>query len=95
MNLNMPGYQKFRQKFIELFKIVAKTSAVLYKLDLPSTNPLYPVIYISQLNSYLSSVTPILSCTPASILLEGEERYQIERLLKHRGCGHRIQYLVR
>ena len=78
------------------FPIIHKFSDLVYKLKLPAQWRLHPVFHASLLTPFISTPEhgPSFPEPPPDIV-EGEEEYEIEAILAHRGKGQRRQYLVK
>ena len=81
VRLKNPGARKLLPKWIGPYKVVKRIGAVAYQLDLPSNMKLHDVFHISLLREYHSdgTVQP-----PPPLLIEGEEEFEVDRLLDHR-----------
>ena len=51
----------------------------------------HPVFHISLLKVYSGTPLP----PPSPIIVDGEEEYQVEKIIKHKLLRNRTQYLVR
>ena len=78
------------------FRITKKLSDLVYELQLPKQWKIHPVFHASLLTPYHTTVEhgPNYSEPPPDII-EGEEEYEIEDLVAHKGKGARRQYLVK
>ena len=70
-------------------------SPVAYRLDLPPTWRIHPVFYVlnlkrfHRLEEFKRKEQP-----PSPIVVDGEEEYKVEAILRHKGKGARCLYLV-
>lgn len=98
---------KFTSKYIGPVEVVSKISDLVYKLQLPlSMSRTHNTFHVSRLRRYTPSppqfstrVTLPPSEPPAELLDNGEEVWEVERILKKRtrryGRGSRTEYLVK
>ena len=96
VRLKSPGAKKLLPKWIGPYKVTHKIGKVAYQLDLPSNLKIHDVFHVSLLHPYLSdgTVQP-----PPPILIEGEEEFEVDRILDHRDKrlrkGTTREYLVK
>ena len=87
---------KFAPKREGPFKIKKVLSTLSYQLDLPKSWKIHPTFHISLLSPYKETDTHGPNyIRPPPELVNGEEEYEVERILKHRGRPKRHQYLIR
>ena len=87
---------KFAPKRKGPFKIKKVLSTLSYQLDLPKSWKIHPTFHISLLSLYKETDTHGPNyIRPPPELVNGEEEYEVERILKHRGHPKRHQYLIR
>ena len=97
---NQPS-KKLQNKFLGPFKIIAKISAVAYKLELPSTMKIHPVFHVSLLKRYTPNNDDLFPdrqvIPPTPILVNDTEEFEVEDIISDRKHGrNRIQqYLVK
>jgi len=103
-NLRMMGDKrtpKLAAKYIGPFTIKRVVNNNAYELDLPSTMHRHPVINVSDLKSYRDGaishpdrLPPHDRPPPELIQEDGEEVYEVERIIGQRKRGRSVQYLV-
>ena len=87
---------KFTPKREGPFKIKKVLSTLSYQLELPKAWKIHPTFHISLLSPYKETETHDPNyIRPPLELVNGEEEYEVERILKHRGRPKRHQYLIR
>ena len=99
---NQPS-KKLQNKFLGPFKIIAKISAVAYKLELPSTMKIHPVFHVSLLKRYTPNNDNLFPdrqiIPPAPILVNDTEEFEVEEILDQRitkqGNRSTPQYLIK
>ena len=86
---------KIRRRWIGPFKVLKVISPVAYKLDLPPTWRIHPVFHVSNLKRYHRSTEfERTEKPPPPVMVEGEEEYEVEAILRHKGTKSRRLYLV-
>ena len=97
LSLRMTGARKLMPKFVGPFKVLQRINEVAYKLELPGTMKVHDVFHVSVLKRYEED--PNLTPPPPPTLVDGEEFYNVEHILRHRerrvGRSMRTEYLVR
>ncbi len=78
------------------FKVVRQISPLAYEINIPKTWHVHPVFHVSLLrpaiiNETLHPEPP----EPPPELIHGEEEYEAESILQHRGTKRRREYLVK
>ena len=70
-------------------------SPAAYRLDLPPTWRIHPVFHISNLKRFhRSEEFKREEQPPSPIVVDGEEEYEVEATLRHKGKGAQRLYLV-
>ena len=86
---------KLRRRWIGPFRVVKVVSPLAYEVDLPPGWKIHPVFHVSNLKRYARSPEFIRSETPPPPeLVDGEEEYKVEAILRHKGSGARRLYQV-
>src|SRR6266436_5267010 len=98
-HLKLP-YQKAKltPKRLGPFKITKEISPVAYRLALPTNWRIHNVFHASLLNPYHETNTHGPNFTrPPPDLVEGEEEFEVERIVAHRTFGRSkcLQYLIK
>ena len=77
------------------YKIIEDISPVVYRLDLPPAWRIHLVFHVSALKRYNRSAEFIrVERSPSPIVIEGEEEYEVEGILQHKGEGASHRYLA-
>jgi hypothetical protein len=78
------------------FKILRKISTLNYELELPKTIKIHPVFHVSLLEPYKETTIPNRHQEPPPPTeVEGEDEYEIEKILDARLWRNQKQYLVK
>ena len=86
---------KLRRRWVGPFKIAKVISPVAYGLDLPPAWRVHPVFHVSNLKRFKRSKEfEREDQPPPPVMVEGEEEYEVEAILRHKGKGARRLYLV-
>ena len=96
LNLNTMVPRKLLQRRIGPFLITKQLSAVNYQLKLPTTYRIHPVFHVSLLTPYRENdVHGPNFLEPPPDVLNGEEEFEVEAILGHRGSSSRRQYKIK
>ena len=86
---------KLRRRWVGPFKVEKVVSPVAYRLSLPPSWKIWPVFHLSNLKRFRQSNEFVREDQPLPpILVDGEEEYEVEGILRHKGDGARRRYLV-
>ena len=94
-NIKMNYHKKIGLKREGPFEIVKVIRPVTYQLKLPPTWKIHPVFHTTLLRQYKE--TDVYGANfprPLPDIIEGEEVYKVEQILKHRKQGRGYQYYV-
>ena len=93
VNQHLPS--KLHRHWIEPYRVAKVISPVAYGLDLPPTWRIHPVFHVSNLKRFhRSEEFEREERPPSPIVVDGEEEYEVEAILRHKGKGARRLYLV-
>lgn len=96
-NLRYPTEsKKFNPKWEGPFPITKVLSPLTYQLKLPPSWRIHPIFHATLLSPFMNTDThgPAFSKPPPD-QIEGEEEYEVEAIIAHRGNGTRCQYLIK
>ena len=93
VNQHLPS--KLRRRWIGPYRVTRVISPVAYGLDLPPAWRIHPVFHVSNLKRFQRSKEFEREERPPSlVVVDGEEEYEVEAILRHKGKGARCLYLV-
>ena len=82
-NLKLKGKtENFKPKYVGPFPTLKMVGENACELELPEAMKIYPVVNVSQVKKYHSSLQ-----RPAPIEIDGKEQYKVEDILDHRRSG--------
>jgi len=83
--------EKLTERFVGSYRVKEIISSNAVKLELPSTVRIHPVVNISRVRRYEGQRKE----QPAPVIIEGEEEWEVERILNKRKVRGKDKYLVR
>ena len=86
--------EKLTERFIGPYKVKKIISANAVELELPSTIKIHPVVNISRICRYIGQVEGQKKEQPAPVIIEGEEEWEVERILNKQWIRGKDKYLV-
>ena len=92
----MNGPKKLQMKRTSLFEIEEVVSRMAFRLHIPSQWKIHPVFHASLLTNYMETTEHSPNfLQPPPALIDGEEEYEVEVVLRHRGKPGRCTFLIR
>ena len=87
---------KIRRHYLGPFKVVKIISPVAYTLELPSSWRIHLTFHVEKLKKFERSeeFKRNISSPPESLEVEGEQEFEVEAIMRHRGSTSRREYLV-
>jgi len=86
--------EKLTERFVGLYKVKSIISANAVELQLPPTVHIHPVVNVSKLQMYKPQVEGQQVAKPAPVIVEGEEEFEIEKILNRRRIQGKDKFLV-
>ena len=86
--------EKFTEHFVGPYKVKAIIFSNAIELELPRTIKIHPVVNISRVQKYKSQVEGQKKETPQPVEIEGEEEWEVEKIMNKRKVRGRDKYLV-
>ena len=94
-NINLIGSKKLKPKFIGPFSIEELIGAVAYHLKLPpSMDRIHPTFHVGLLKHYIPGGDGQAKNTNPAVDYEGNEEYEVEKIVEARGIGRRKKFRV-
>ena len=95
--LNLKDYQTTQPRYEGPFEIIEKLSLVTFRLRMPPRyRALHPVFHTSKLTQYSESTIRGQKATPPPpTLIQGQEEWEVEKILDSRQRQGKNEYLVR
>jgi len=87
--------EKLMERFVGPYKIKKIISLNTVDLELSSTVKIHPVVNIGRIQRYVGQVKGQKKEQPAPVVIEGEEEWEVERILNKQRIRGKDKYLVR
>ena len=87
--------EKLTERFVGPYKIKKIVSSNVVELELPSIVKIHPVVNVSRICHYIRQVEGQRKEQLALVIIEGEEEWEVERILNKRWIREKNKYLVR
>jgi len=87
--------EKLTERFVGPYRVKEIISLNAVKLELSSTVKIHPVVNVSRVRRYVGQVEGQRKEQPAPVIIEGEEEWEVERILNKRKVRGKDKYLVR
>jgi len=86
--------EKLTERFVGPYKIKKIISTNAVELELPSTIKIHSVVNMSRIRRYVGQVEGQRKEQPAPVVIEGEEKWEVERILNKQQIRGKDKYLV-
>jgi len=87
--------EKLTERFVGPYKVKSIVSMNAIELELPSTIKIHLVVNVSRGRRYTSQVEGQKKEVPQPVVIEGEEEWEMEKIMNKRRVQGRDKYLVR
>ena len=87
--------EKLTERFVGPYRIKKIVLSNTIELELPSTVKIHPVVNVSRIRRYVRQVEGQRKEQPLPVIIEGEEEWEVERILNKRRVRGKDKYLVR
>jgi len=86
--------EKLTERFVGPYKVKSIVSINTIELELPSTVKIHLVVNVSRVQRYTSQVEGQKKEMPQPVVIEGEEEWEVEKIMNKRQVRGRDKYLV-
>jgi len=86
--------EKLTERFVGPYRIKKIVSSNTVELELPSTIKIHLVVNVSRIQRYVGQVEGQRKEQPAPVVIEGEEEWEVERILNKQWIRGKDKYLV-
>jgi len=87
--------EKLTERFVGPYKVKSIVSMNAIELELSSIVRIYPVVNVSRVQRYTSQVEEQKKEMPQPMVIEGEEEWEMEKIMNKRRVQGKDKYLVR
>jgi len=87
--------EKLTEHFVGPYKIKGIISSNTVELELPKSIRIHPVVNISRVRLYKPQVEGQKKIPPKLVIIEGEEEFEMEKILNKRIVQRKEKFLVR
>ena len=82
------------ERFVGPYKVKKIISSNAVELELPNTIKIHPVVNVSRIYRYVGQVEEQKREQPAPVIIDGEEEWEVERILNKQQIRGKDKYLV-
>jgi len=86
--------EKLTERFVGPYIIKGIISSNAIELDLPKSIKIHPVVNVSRVQFYTSQVKGQKKVPPKLVIIEGEEEFEVEKILNKRVVWGKEKFLV-
>jgi len=86
---------KLTERFIGPYKVKKVISANAIELELLSTVKIHPAVNVSRVHKYRNQVEGQRKEMPRPVVIEEEEKWEVEKILNKRKVREKEKFLVR
>jgi len=87
--------EKLTERFVGPYKVKRVISTNAVELELPKTIKIHPVVNVSRIRRYKEQVQGQKKQPALPVIIEGEEEYEVEKIINKRKRYGKWEYLVR
>jgi len=86
--------EKLMEHFVGPYKVKGIVSSNAIELELPKSIKIHPVVNISRVRLYKPQVEGQKKTLPKPVIIEGEEEFEVEKILNKRMVWEKDKFLV-
>jgi len=86
--------EKLMERFVGPYKVKKIISSNAVELELPNTIKIHPVVNVSRIYRYVGQVEEQKREQPAPVIIDGEEEWEVEKILNKQQIRGKDKYLV-
>jgi len=86
--------EKLTERFVGPYKVKKIISSNAVELELPNTIKIHPVVNVSRIYRYVGQVEEQKREQPAPVIIDGEEEWEVEKILNKQQIRGKNKYLV-
>jgi len=87
--------EKLTERFVGPYKVKGIISSNAIELELPNSIKIHPIVNVSGVQLYKSQVKGQKKIPPKLVIIEGEEEFEVEKILNKRTVREKEKFLVR
>jgi len=87
--------EKLTKHVVDPYKVKGIVSSNAIELELPNSIKIHPVVNVSRVRLYKSQVKGQKKISPKPVIIEGEEEFEVEKILNKRTVRGKEKFLVR
>ena len=87
--------EKLTERFVGPYKVKGIVSSNVIELELPSSIKIHPVVNVSRVRLYKPQVEGQKKIPPKPVIIEGEEEFEVEKIINKRTIRGKEKFLVR
>ena len=87
--------EKLTERFVGPYKVKGIVSSNVIELELPSSIKIHPVVNVSRVQLYKPQVEGQKKIPPKPVIIEGEEEFEVEKIINKRTIRGKEKFLVR
>ena len=86
--------KKLTERFVGPYKVKGIISSNAIELELPKTIKIHPVVNVSRVRLYQPQVEGQKKIPPKPVIIEGEEEFEVEKILNKQVVRGKEKFLV-
>ena len=87
--------EKLTERFVGPYKVKGIVSSNAIELELPKSIKIHPVVNVSRVRLYKPQVEGQKKTPPKPVIIEGEEEFEVEKILNKQVVRRKEKFLVR